>query len=1599
MKIAIPCHIQYSFFSHGNAQAIVSLAECLKARGHEVTLISTNGEVDWWDDVKGMKQMFPVQLLKAVESPSYDLCIDVDGHCPAETRAKVSNRVVMFWRKSPLLLDMEPTIFPLNVPKRDLRGLSAVWTYDHFEEADIQYIRLLAKVPVFRVPFVWSPLPIECHRREAGFPEWMQTVEHMKDVKNWDCHVCENNISCTSSCTIPMTAIANMKKYADFPIHTVTIHSADHIKNNEFFQKNVLEHCRVDGLNYQFVGRQRCCDWVVHARCWVLSHIRFLPIRPYILDLAWSGIPTVHNSPWLRDIDPVYADFYYPDNSLTKATEAAKKMVAAFDAKTGLFAPGALGSLKQTLLKWTAARMSSGAWDAALVQTPVAGQIVALPSTAPIVVAPSVSTPSIFADIPVKKGVVKIVFTDMWDDFNPEYNFFVLLLKEATKGFVPKIVIEGHSMASIGSAKPDLVVFGPFGQTWKGWNGIPKVHYTGENTAPIEHPEVKLNLTYQNTSGNDQGKIRLPLWMLEIDWFGADKARIVNPKPLSIDACCKTEVTKRNKFCAFVVTNPCNPVRNDAFQWLSAYKKVDSAGRLFNNIGDAIFAGRGGGGGELRKHEFLKDYKFCFAYENSSASGYTTEKILHAKAAGCIPIYWGDPEVGRDFESKGFLNAQGCKTAEELVELVKSIDENDEAYAKMAAVPALDDYRRDLVRRRLSEIGRQMMLAATGTDYSSQIPRFLGATSDADAQQMAIARGDNSGLRAVPKGDALYENAVVATFASKAFWESLQQWIDIYAKHKTAVPNLRIHVFVHPDVPEVNVEYVKDKYPFVVFERLPSLEVEGFADIWEPKHFAWKLWTYQRLVAIPEYKDAIIWYTDSGSVQVRWPVEYFEKVAAAGVCVLSDSSQFNHQWCNDASKQIMKITEAELKEPQIVGGLMAFVGGNPKAVAFFEEAWKFGQVRDCIVGEKWSGVRDGKPFGHRHDQTILSILCLRHSLARYPLEKVYCDSSLRNTYKGGQAVYVHRGKFVVHNPFTDRISEVRLINLDRRNDRYKKFLDNHEWGTHVVRDSACDGRAMELTPSLAKLLKPNDFLWKKAIAGCAMSHLKLWNELANEQPIIENFLILEDDVLFKEGWISDVWKEACTDIPADYDILYLGGVLPPNREMFGKLLEPVNDHWSRVAPNQIFGQKDPSRYFHFCNYAYIIRREAAKKLVKNIEEIGGYFTSADHMICNRLDMFKHYVLTPQVAGCYQDEDPKYKNSQFNNFNRVDGFDSDLWNNDERYTKEEIEECLKKDAPLKIQDALADAFKAKIPQRRMFYTVDPHVVKMSEVFEKGWIQSLMDETKIAWESKTLGVDHEPLKGCPLFFVQRPHLELYQKIFQRYEATETPFAVMHLSDEYLNDPIEFYSYKACKGVLRTYARKDIPEDAQSKVLTIPLGYYKHSESRIDAAWVDTPSVPFRERVWTFYGTGWKGRAASMEPLKQIQPHDYKFFENWLDAKQLGNSEYVGQLLNSIFVPCPAGMNPETFRLWEAIEHGAIPLYCRTEGDEAFIAFMQRYLPLLNIPTWNHAAMIMNHMVNDRKVLEGYRNQLLSAWTQMKAKMKELVGTWLKSLEHSS
>lgn len=151
---------------------------------------------------------------------------------------------------------------------------------------------------------------------------------------------------------------------------------------------------------------------------------------------------------------------------------------------------------------------------------------------------------------------------------------------------------------------------------------------------------------------------------------------------------------RREKFCSFMVSNGGgDKMRGEFFEKLCEYKKVDSGGRYKNNIGGPI--GDRFGDFSTTKREWLKNYKFNLCFENLSCNGCTSEKLIQAFAAGCIPIYWGDESLCDEkyahirpvFNEKAFINVHNFDSVESAIREIKRIDNDENAYNAMRKEP------------------------------------------------------------------------------------------------------------------------------------------------------------------------------------------------------------------------------------------------------------------------------------------------------------------------------------------------------------------------------------------------------------------------------------------------------------------------------------------------------------------------------------------------------------------------------------------------------------------------------------------------------------------------------------------------------------------------------------------------------------------------------------------------------------------------------------------------------------------------------------------------------------------------------------------------
>lgn len=190
------------------------------------------------------------------------------------------------------------------------------------------------------------------------------------------------------------------------------------------------------------------------------------------------------------------------------------------------------------------------------------------------------------------------------------------------------------------SGTPDIVLYGPYGGPMPEGKYI-KVFIGCENVRPImSECDWAFGVLQQSA-------MKHPRYMRLMRW-GDDTNLLQQPKNW------EDVLRRKTKFCVFLYSAAV-PYREAFYRALSAYKHIDAPGRSMNNMPpiDPV-PGQFDWNAKL---EFLRDYKFVIAFENSSAPGYNTEKLSHAVEADCVPIYWGDPKIGQSFNVKRFINA------------------------------------------------------------------------------------------------------------------------------------------------------------------------------------------------------------------------------------------------------------------------------------------------------------------------------------------------------------------------------------------------------------------------------------------------------------------------------------------------------------------------------------------------------------------------------------------------------------------------------------------------------------------------------------------------------------------------------------------------------------------------------------------------------------------------------------------------------------------------------------------------------------------------------------------------------------------------------
>lgn len=211
-----------------------------------------------------------------------------------------------------------------------------------------------------------------------------------------------------------------------------------------------------------------------------------------------------------------------------------------------------------------------------------------------------------------------------------------------------------------------------------------RVFVTGENVEPdMGHCDFAIGYS---TLVDDPRFLRLPLWVVENRAFGYGPERLVK----AADTDWERVADAKTGFCAFVSSWSVD-FRNAIVERLGRLGRVDSAGGVMNNLGGRRVSSQPNR--LAGKIAFLRSYKFTLAVENAIWPGYQTEKLVDPMQAASVPIYVGDPQAALTFDPASYVDLSRFGSLAELIEYLRDVDHDRDAYLKMLAAPWYRDNR------------------------------------------------------------------------------------------------------------------------------------------------------------------------------------------------------------------------------------------------------------------------------------------------------------------------------------------------------------------------------------------------------------------------------------------------------------------------------------------------------------------------------------------------------------------------------------------------------------------------------------------------------------------------------------------------------------------------------------------------------------------------------------------------------------------------------------------------------------------------------------------------------------------------------------------
>lgn len=203
----------------------------------------------------------------------------------------------------------------------------------------------------------------------------------------------------------------------------------------------------------------------------------------------------------------------------------------------------------------------------------------------------------------------------------------------------------------------------------------------------------------------------------------------------------------------------------------------------------------------------------------------------------------------------------------------------------------------------------------------------------------------------------------------------------------------------------------------------------------------------------------------------------------------------------------------------------------------------------------------------------------------------------------------------------NNIKNIYVINLQRDINRLTSFftnlkkhnisIKNRNWNKFNAIDGSNEKNVISEIELLIKNTKTKEKIisyWNKypGSIGCYLSHIKLWQNILDNEKTSEYSLIMEDDSFFTPIGLINIEIALLSAHNINWDILYIGHNMLSGNKISSLFLRP---YVSLPGQNNIG--------YNSGFFGYIIRKSSLKKLIENVKNFDSPFI--DVQIRNSFD--------------------------------------------------------------------------------------------------------------------------------------------------------------------------------------------------------------------------------------------------------------------------------------------------------------------------------------------------------------------------------------------